>query len=87
MEKLSYFLEMSELLELCKLYLIFYFYFENLLIFLCILLSEDRTATEFLLEGFLGLGFTTLVEQELQLLDTSADPHPSYQQQKPSNHK
>ena len=29
MEKLSYFLEMSELLELCKL--IFYFYFENML--------------------------------------------------------
>ena len=57
------------------------------IICLCIILSEDRIATEFLLEGFLGLGFTTLADQELQLLDSSADPHPSCQQQKPSYHK
>ena len=57
------------------------------IICLCIKLSEDRIATEFLLEGLLGLGFTTLAEQELQLLDTSADPHPSCHQEKPIYHK
>jgi len=36
---------------------------------------------------WLGLGQSTLVDQELQLIDTSADPRPLDQLQNPSYHK